>query len=435
MRRLESLRKRVMERPKVRAGLIVVLGNMIGAGAAFGAAIIAARALSIDQFAAFGVGLAVNSLAVQFADLGLGTIAVAERVDSANQRVAREKARALTLHRLRTAAAVGVLLTVVVFLLPSLAPYRAAAVVGAAGEICGSLAFFFIWCLQGEHKFGTAGSLQAAQGTLRLVFVGGCAAAGLGAVPMMAGYALLAPAIAGVAGAVIFFSRPISFSPEQTTPETVEVDAGRRRVMGVAAVLAAMALNVDLLLLTALADAHQVAIYAAAWRFASGILLLNSAVASALLPFIVAAADAWVEAKKLVRLGLLVTVGWLLLTPLMAIVGPLLLGSIGDEAQTALVLLAIAFALDGFYFVLFQIYLRVRRERMLLGAMALELSTMVVVTVALRDHGALAPAIGQLVARALVGVCVAVPVIGAALGRCTWFVEGGGAQRPLRAER
>jgi O-antigen/teichoic acid export membrane protein len=407
---------------------------MVGAGAAFAAAIIAARVLPIDQFAAFGVGLAVNSLAVQFADFGLGTIAVAERVDSANQQVAREKARALTLHRIRTSAAVGVVLTLVVFLLPPLAPYRAAAAIGAAGEIFGSLALFFVWCLQGEHNFGVAASLQAIQGVARLVLVGACAAAGLGAAPMMVGYAVLAPGITAVIAAIVFFTRPILLGSDEVGPDAAEVDVGRRRVMAFAAVFAAMAMNFDLLLLTALANAHQVAIYAAAWRFASGVLLLNSAISSALLPFIVAATDAWVETKKLVRIGLLLTLGWLLLTPLMAIVGPLLLGSIGAEAQTALVLLVIAFALDGFYFVLYQIYLRVRRERMLLGAMALELSTMVTVTVLLRGHGALAPAIGQLVARALVCICVATPVVGAAFGRCSWFAKGGGANRPLAPE-
>jgi O-antigen/teichoic acid export membrane protein len=401
--------------------MIVVSGNLVGAGAAFAAAIIAARVLPIDQFAAFGVGLAVNSLAVQFADFGLGTIAVAERADSTSAESARAKARALTLHRVRTAAAVGLLITLVVVLLPPLAPYRAAAILGASGEIFGSLALFFVWCLQGEHNFGIAASIQATQGLLRLALVGVCAVAGLGAAPMMVGYAILAPGVVAAIGAVALFTRPISADLDAPDPEAPEVDVDRRRVLAIAGVLAAMAINFDLLLLTALADEHQVAIYAAAWRFGSGVLLINTAIASALLPFIVAADDAWKETKQLVRLGLMVAAGWLLLVPLMAVVGPLLLGTIGSEARTALILLLIAFALDGFYFVLFQIYLRVRKERLLLGAMALEFSTMVTVTLLLRGEGALAPAIGQLVARVLVCALVAAPVVLAAIGRCSWF--------------
>ena len=80
--------------------------------------------------------------------------------------------------------------------------------------------------------------------------------------------------------------------------------SSRRRVMALAGVFAAMVINVDVLLLTMLAGAHEVAVYTAAWRFSSGLLLINTAIASALLPFIVTAPDAWAEAKHLVRRGL-----------------------------------------------------------------------------------------------------------------------------------
>jgi hypothetical protein len=164
------------------------------------------------------------------------------------------------------------------------------------------------------------------------------------------------------------------------------------------------------------------------------VLLINTALASALLPFVVTAADAWVETKHLVRLGLRVAAGWFVLVPLMAVVGPLLLGSVGDDARGPLIVLLIAFALDGFYFVLYQIYLRIRRERLLLGAMVFEFSTMVAVTVLLRSQGALAPAYGQLAARIAVCALVVIPVVLATLGRSTWFRERDYEDEPIAPE-
>jgi O-antigen/teichoic acid export membrane protein len=180
-----------------------------------------------------------------------------------------------------------------------------------------------------------------------------------------------------------------------------------------------------------LSGAHEVAAYTAAWRFSSGLLLINTAIASAMLPFIVAAPDAWAEAKHLMRRGLVVTLGWFLVLPLLAVIGPLLLGSVGEDARDPLIILLIAFAIDGFYFVLYQVYLRVRHERLLLGTAILELATMAIVTVLLRDEGALAPAYGQLAARLVVCVVVIVPVGLAAIGRCSWFTvtPAGGDRR------
>ena len=407
----------------MRAGLIVVVGNMIGAAAAFAAAIIAARTLSLDQFAAFGVGLAVNSLSVQFADFGLGTIAIAETADSANPSDARAKLRSLALHRIRTALFVGLLVTAVVLLLPSLAPYRTAAIVGAAGGFFGSFAFFFIWSLQGERNFAAAGTLQGVQGVLRLTLVSACAVAGLGSAEMMVGYAVIAPAVTGLAGAFLLFTRKPknAGNPETSLADSLGVDVSRRRVVAFIAVSAAMLINGDVLLLTMFADQVDVAAYTAAWRFSSGVLLINTALASAFLPFIFAAPDAWAEAKHLVRRGLMVAAGWFLLMPLMVLVGPLLLGSVGEDAKGPLIVLLIAFAIDGFYFMLYQVYLRIRQERFLLAAMALELATMVVVTLLLQGEGALAPAYGQLAARVVVCGVVVAPLLLAATGRLDWF--------------
>jgi len=413
----------------MKASLIVVGGNAFGAAAAFGAAIIAARVLSFDEFAAFGVGLAVNSLAVQFADFGLGIVAIAETADSAHPAVARRKLRSLMLHRLRTGAVIAVGVLTVVLLLPPLAPYRAAASIGAAGEVFGSLAFFLIWALQGQRRFVHAGALQSVQGSLRLAFVGACAIAGLGSVSMMIGYAVVAPALTALLGGLLLFSK--SSRPEDPDAgaemSPAEIDLERRRVMAVTGIFSALVINGDVLLLAMLAGEHDVASYTAAWRFSSGVLLVNTAIASALLSFIVTAPDAWAEAKLLVRRGLAIAGGWLVLLPAMAVVGPILLGSIGDDARTPLIILLLAFAIDGFYFAVYQIYLRVRRERLLLAITIIELAVMASVTVLLQDEGASAPAFGQLAARIVVCLIIVAPIVLAVANRCNWFSA---AERP-----
>jgi O-antigen/teichoic acid export membrane protein len=402
----------------MRASLIVFGGNLVGAGAAFFAAIVAARSLPVDQFAAFGVGLAVNSLAVQFGDFGLGTVAIAETAGASSRAEARAKLRGLLLHRIGTALAVAALVAVAVLVLSALEPYRTAALVGAGGEVFGTLAFFGIWSLQGQRRFRSAAGLQALQGGLRFLLVGACALAGLGAVPMMAGYAVLAPlATALLAGRLLFARDRDDVGPEGST----EIDRGRRRTMAFTGVFAAMVMNGDVLLLAMLSGPHDVAAYSAAWRFSAGVLLANTALASALLPFIVTAPDAWAEAKLLVRRGLVVSAGWLALTPALAVVGPLLLGSIGDSAKTPLLVLLLAFAIDGFYFTVYQVYLRVHRERLLLVIAIVELVVMASVTIALRGQGASAPAFGQLAARVAACLIVVGPIGLAAARRCDWF--------------
>jgi O-antigen/teichoic acid export membrane protein len=407
----------------MKASLIVVGGNAIGAAAAFGAAIIAARVLSFDEFAAFGVGLAITRPAAPFASFGPGCVAFAETADSAHPAAARKKLRSLMLHRLRTGAVIAVGVLAVVLLLPPLAPYRTAASIGAAGEVFGSLAFFLIWALQGQRRFVHAGALQSVQGGLRLAFVGACAIAGLGSVSMMIGYAMLAPALTALLGGFLLFSK--SSRPEDPAAgdemSPAEIDLERRRVMAVTGIFAALVINGDVLLLAMLAGEHDVASYTAAWRFSSGVLLVNTAIASALLPFILTAPDAWAEAKLLVRRGLAIAGGWLVLLPAMAVVGPILLGSIGDDARTPLIILLFAFAIDGFYFAVYQIYLRVRRERLLLAIAVVELAVMASVTVLLQDEGASAPAFGQLAARIVVCLIVVAPIVLAVANRCNWF--------------
>lgn len=423
MRALQRISRGVIARPRMKASLIVVGGNVIGAAAAFAAAILAARVLSFDGFAAFGVGLAVNSLAVQFGDFGLGIVAIAETADSSDPEVARAKLRSLVLHRVRTAVAVAVLVAVVVLVLPPLEPYRTEALIGAGGEVFGSLAFFFVWALQGERRFVTAGAMQSVQGGLRLLLVGACAIAGTGAAPMMVAYAVLAPlATALLGGALLFTSRPKPPSDDAVSlAPSSEIDSERRRVMALTGIFSAMVINGDVLLLAMLAGQHDVAVYTAAWRFSSGLLLANTAIASAFLPFIVTAPDAWAEAKHLVRRGLAIVAGWLVLTPALVVIGPILLGSIGDDAQGPLFILLLAFAIDAFYFVVFQIYLRVRHERLLLAISVLELAVMAGVTVLLRDDGASAPAYGQLAARVVVCLAAIVPILLAVAKRCDWF--------------
>ena len=190
--------------------------------------------LSVDEFAAFGVGLAVNSLAVQFADFGLGTIAIAETADSVDparpEQVAQPRAP-----QVATALAVAVGIGVAVLLLPPLAPYRATAAIGATGEVFGSLAFFLIWSLQGERRFLSAAGLQGIQGALRLALVGACAIAGLESVQMMVGYAVLAPAITALIAGAFLFMRPPPERDEAAPAVTgsAEIDVERRRVMAI----------------------------------------------------------------------------------------------------------------------------------------------------------------------------------------------------------
>ena len=110
------------------------------------------------------------------------------------------------------------------------------------------------------------------------------------------------------------------------------------------------------------------------------------------------APDAWREAKRLLTTGVGIT-ACLWVTPVVTLVGLAVLGKAGDDAGAALAVLLVAFALDAFVVIVYQISLESgmrggRRDRGCArtpgdGALGM----------VLRDHGALAPALGQLVAR------------------------------------
>lgn len=416
---------------RLRAGGHLLSGNLIGAVAAFLAAIVAARALSIDEFAAFGVGLAINSIAIQFSDLSLGTIAVAEIAESPDSKAARRRLKSLIRHRLISAVGVTAAVVVAVLILPSLNPYRETVLIGALGGLPGSLVLFVTFVLQGYGSFRNAAKIQVVLGTARLVLVGGCAYIGLGPSAMMVGYAVLAPAIALLVG-IPFLRRQLRLGsgealvgPEGWGPKTTAVNHSRRRVFAAAGIVSALLINGDVFLLTTFGTPEEVGEYSAAWRFSAGLLLANTAIAGALLPFIMAAPKAWDEVQQLLRVGLLATAGWLVIVPVLYVVGPALLGSVGEAAQTPMLVLLIAFSLDTFYFVVYQIYVRVRRAGYLLALVSGELVIMIVVTLAIQSEGALAPALGQLVARVFVVGAICAPILLQRFSRLKWFDEQG----------
>jgi O-antigen/teichoic acid export membrane protein len=193
--------------------------------------------------------------------------------------------------------------------------------------------------------------------------------------------------------------------------------------VAIAAVAAALLLNVDVPLLVLLTDQEEVAIYAAAWRVAAGLMLLNTAIAQALLPYIVLGEDPWAMARRLSRAGLLMSAGWLVLVAPLTVAGVWVLGQAGDDVAAPLALLLAAFALQAFISAVYQVYLRIGRARVVAAALVVELAVMVVVTVALRAEGALAPAIGQLAAATVGATIVGAPIALAGLGRLRWFAD------------
>ena len=401
-------------------------GTMVGALGAFVAAIFAARSLSSAEFAVFGVGLAVNSLGVQLADLGVGVAAVAETAGDWNaggRRGTYAKLRRLAVHRLLGAVVTATLVVGVAFAVSDLEPYRGAIAIGAGGAVIWSLSFFIVSALQAAQRFEAGAISVAGLGVLRMVFVGVAALAGAAGLGLLALYAIAAP-VAGLALAgALFLVRP-------PAGEELKEDGARadfRLPVGIAAVAAALLLNVDLPLLVLLTDQEEVAVYAAAWRVAAGLMLLNTSLAQALLPYIVLGKDAWSIALRLSRAGLAMAAGWLVLVPAMTVVGVWILGSAGDGAAAPLAVLLSAFALQAFVSAVYQVYLRIGRARILALTATVELAVMVLVTVILRDEGALAPAVGQLAA-ALVGCAiVGIPILLASIGRLTWFED---ATRP-----
>jgi O-antigen/teichoic acid export membrane protein len=196
-----------------------------------------------------------------------------------------------------------------------------------------------------------------------------------------------------------------------------------QRATAIAAVIGACVLNLDVLLLAIVSSEEEVAIYVAAWRIAAGVLLFDTAVANAVLPFIFTTRDLWADTLKLARLGVLLAAGLLLLVPVATVVGVALLGEAGDGAAAPLALLLVAFALDAFNFSTYQVYLRTRNFGRVISANALQLTLMIALTVALRDHGALAPAIGQLAARLVTLGIFGLPIIRASRGSTEPFLR------------
>jgi len=431
-----SVLRQLIRKPRAVAGMAVVSGNTIGAVGAFLAALVAARTLSLDDFAAFGVALAVNSLCVQFADLGVGLVSVAEVSESRGLLETRRKLKKLATYRIATAILVMAAAELLIALLPDLAPYRVPAMLGAAGALVGVLNLFVVAGLQALHNFTFAGAIQAVTGGLRLFLVGSCALLGLDAGAMVVAYAIVSPAIAFAIGlfpllhAVSSPNNENSALLSKSAHETnYGLNAGRQRILAASGILSALTLNIGLLLLPAFATPVEVAAYSGAWRFAAGVLLVNTAIASALLPFILRSIDPWSETKKLLLLGSAGTVIWLALLPGLLWLGPLVLGDVGALAEPALRVLLVAFALDALLLTVYQTYLRVQRPMMVLSLAAVQLVGVLVLTLAFASEGALAAAYGQLGARILGVLLLLAPIVMQARGHLSWFT---GSEEQMR---
>jgi O-antigen/teichoic acid export membrane protein len=378
-------------------------GTVSGAGLAFLAIIVAARTLSLSDFAAFGVGLAVHSLTVQLADAGLGTVTVTEtaRDWQGNRPATDAKLRTLGRRRLLISVSIAVALFLVALALPELGAYRDVVLIGCGGAVFASVQLFLVAVLQSAARYRAAGLAQALTGGARLVLVAGGAAAGLELVPLMLAYAVLAPA-AGAAYALAALAR----RGEQGAPRSRDrapVDRRMARAMIVVFVAAALTNNVDVLILVLFADEADLAAYVAAWRVAAGVLLISTAFSAGLLPSVMQADDVALERRRLLRVGTGVAAGFLVATPLVTIAGLALMGEAGEGAATALVLLLIAFSLQAFVQTLVPFYLRIGRPWLVAGVAVTQLTVMTAVTAVALPLGAEAPALGQ-AAAALVGV-------------------------------
>ncbi|MGK2956781.1 MAG: lipopolysaccharide biosynthesis protein [Solirubrobacterales bacterium] len=435
MNRSKSILRGLARRPRAQAGFAVMSGTLIGAAASFIAAIVAARTLSLDGFAAFGVGMAVNSLTMQFADLGLPTVAMAEAAEANGPHEARHRLVRLAVRRISTAVASGALIALAVILIPSLEPYRDVALVAVGGGVIGCVALFAVGSLQAFRRFKSAGIVQVVLGATRLAAVALAAIGGYGSVAMMVGYGVVAPILASAVGFAILMRHSrnelsvveadVSIHDEPRSDgrddDRTRSRADRRRYLGTLAILSAVLLNGDVLLLTSFGSEFDVATYSAAWRFAAGLLLLITALAGAMLPFVLKAPDPWQEMQRLIRIGATIAGALTLLVVPLTFIGVKILGDVGDDATWPLAILLVAFSLDGFYYMAQLGYLRVRRERFLVVLLATELTTMVVITLLLEKYGAYAPAWGQLGARVVICAAVMGPVILRLAGRADWF--------------
>ena len=328
-----------------RAGSAIraVAGSGAGALGAFLAALVAARSLSRPEFALFGVGLAVYSLSQQLVDIGLGSAAVVETARGwarGDQAQTYRHLLRLVRHRILTAVLLVSVIVAVALLLPVFDEYREVVVIAAGGSAIGSLCLFQVAALQAARRFGAAAALAGGLGLGRLALVSLAAAADTSPELMLAGYAVVAPGVAAVVGALVLRVR----GGPSTGEGEGEPTPRHRRPLVVAFVTSAFLLNVDVLILVVAADKTELAIYAAAWRVAAGVILLSTALAGALLPYVMLADDVLEHALGVVRLALRVSAGLLVLVPLTTAVGLALLGDAGDGAGETLAVLLVAFA-------------------------------------------------------------------------------------------
>ena len=426
---LEKAGRREASAGRAGSAVVTVGGSLLGAMCAFAAAIVAARTLSSDDFASFGVGLAVHSLCVQLADFGLGTVAVTElATGGGGGTVLPGRVRPLALRRLATAIAIGTAITLVALAIPALEPYRLAVLVGAGGAVFWSMDQFFVQALQGLHRFNHAAFVLALIGILRLALVSAYAVGSLHGIELLVAYAVIAPAVAApIAGLTLAGQRRRREGHVDDAAQDREPGSGAtvtpefRRSVAATYVGGAALFNLDVLLLALIASQADVATYSAAWRVAAGVSLVNTAITQAVLPYTVAVADPWGEARLLARTGVLLSAAWVLAVPLITVAGLAVLGPAGDDAAGPIVVLLLAFALDGFCDLAVQIYYRVNRARIAALTRASEFTTMAAVTVAVQSTGALAPSIGQLSARSVGVVIIGAPILAAAMGRLDWF--------------
>jgi O-antigen/teichoic acid export membrane protein len=247
---------------------------------------------------------------------------------------------------------------------------------------------------------------------------GVAASIGAGANAMLVAYAVLAPLL-GCAIAVALLIR--SGIRLRRHDARIVLDESRRRLMLVAALASAAVLNGDVLLLLAVSDQRQVAIYAAAWRIAAGLSIFNAALASALLPYIMTSGSPRRDLDRLARTGLGLTALFLVLLPAIVSLGMLILGKGGHGTGPVLTILVAAFALDTFITFVYQSFIRVGRTALPVANVVIELILMASLTIVLRAQGALAPAYGQLAAR-VAGVCVfGIPILLERRGKLRWF--------------
>jgi len=437
-KRLVTLLKSVLRRDgegSARAGsaAVTVGGSLGGAVGAFAAAIVSARVLPSHEFASFGVGLAVHSLCVQLADFGLGTVAVTELATGRQLRkgsVDYAHLRPLAIRRAVFATAIGAAITLVALVIPAMAPYRLAVLVGAGGAVFWSIDLFFVSALQGMRRFEPAASVLTLIGVLRLVLVVTCVVLGLLGIGPLIAYAVVAPGIVVPIAGMVLLAQRRSMGTDAAEPESersplpssrAKVTTEFRRSVAAMYLGGAALFNLDVLLLALVATQADVASYSAAWRVAAGASIVNTAITQAVLPYTVAAPDPWREVRLLSKVGMMLSLAWIALVPVLTLAGLAVLGSAGDGAAAPMVILLLAFALDGFCALTIQIYFRINRARIAALTLTSEFATMAIVTVALQSKGALAPSLGQLAAR-LVGVAIiGTPIVLAGLGRLPWF--------------